>query len=208
MNISTFSAYDPLTGLFDGSHFIGTVSNLPGMLIVKPNTSYIMGEHDKLSQRVDLTTGEVVDYIPPQPAPSFSWDAATKRWAYVASAAELLHDAQESAMKTVNESFATRLSWVRIGYPDDEVSSWSKQEGEARAWTANNAAPTPLLTAIAAARGVPLDVLAGKVIQKADLFAAASGALIGARQHAEDRIGAAATPADVEAIISQLFPPP
>lgn len=40
----------------------------------------IEGHFDYLSQRIDLTTGEVVDYQPPQPSDDHEWNAETKRW--------------------------------------------------------------------------------------------------------------------------------
>ena len=56
------------------------------------------------------------------------------------------------------------------GTIDTERSSWSMQEAEARAWVLNNASPTPALSVLATARGVPMSLLVEKVIQKADLY--------------------------------------
>jgi hypothetical protein len=205
--MSTFSLYDEQTGLFIGVVAECVPTGIGDMLISHPHCSFVMGEFDALSQRVDLATGEVVAYQPPAPSEHHAWNAGTKRWDYIKPAALVLDDAKADAQRQANQLCAARLSAIRDSYPVDEVTSWSKQETEARAWTVDNAAPTPLLTAIAEARGVPFALLVEKVIEKSDLFATVSGQLIGARQQAEDRIGAAATPADVEAIISQLFPP-
>ena len=35
---------------------------------------------DPLSQMVDVATGKMVDYQPPQPSADHEWDAAVKRW--------------------------------------------------------------------------------------------------------------------------------
>jgi hypothetical protein len=207
--MNTYSLYRIADGLFTGKQFSGASSGaFDGMLPLHTDCSFILGEYDPMTQRVDLATGNVVDYIPPRPSLRYEWDIVTRRWVYVAGEAEALWFAQDAAMRQVNAFYASRLSDIRATYPPDEVTSWAKQEGEARAWTADNAAPTPLLSAITTARGVPFALLVEKVIEKADLFAAESGRLIGARQQAEDRINAATTPAEVEAIIAQLFPSP
>lgn len=95
---------------------------------------------------------------------------------------------------------SSRMEAIKAGYPADEVSTWSKQESEARAYTASNTAATPLLSALATARGIALADLAARVIAKADAFAAASGAIIGKRQKYEDAVNAAADAATVAAI--------
>lgn len=56
------SLYDPTTGLFTGQR-------ISGRLIPEgPALEARDGEFDHLSQRVDLKTGEVVDYVPEAPA--------------------------------------------------------------------------------------------------------------------------------------------
>lgn len=95
---------------------------------------------------------------------------------------------------------AQRMASIKAGYPQDEISTWDKQESEARAYTASNTAATPLLSALATARGIALGDLASRVIAKADAFAAVSGAIIGKRQKYEDAVSAAADAATVAAI--------
>lgn len=89
------------------------------------------------------------------------------------------HDTQISA---INEQCSALLASVKLGIPDGEVLSWTKQETEARAGGG------PLTTALAVARGIPLDILLEKIIQKADDYATFSGSVIGLRQSLEDRI--------------------
>lgn len=90
----------------------------------------------------------------------------------------------------INAECERRTAAVRADTPADEVQSWGKQEQEARALLADAMAATPLLSAIAAARGVPLPLLAEKVVDKSDAYAAYTGALIGTRQALEDRLAA------------------
>lgn len=94
-----------------------------------------------------------------------------------------------------------RMGAIKAGYPADEVQSWGKQESEARAYTASVTAPTPLLSALSTARGVALADLAGRVIAKADQFAAISGGIIGKRQKYEDQVTAAVTAAAVALVV-------
>lgn len=78
-----WSFYDPASGMFVGRTFSGHPSmlkaNTPAGLLA------IEGAHDHLSQRVDLETGEVVDYQPPSPGPDYEW--FNRRWILSAAAA-------------------------------------------------------------------------------------------------------------------------
>lgn len=38
------------------------------------------GHHDALSKRVNVATGEIIDYQPPQPSPDHEWNGTTQRW--------------------------------------------------------------------------------------------------------------------------------
>lgn len=77
---------------------------------------------------------------------------------------------------------------VLVGYPQAEIDSFYRQEREAREWLANPSTPTPMLQAIAENRGVPLELLARKVIEKAEQVAVIMGHIIGTRQAFEDRL--------------------
>lgn len=112
-----------------------------------------------------------------------------------------LEAARANALRRINARSVAELKNVKEGYPSDEVQSWSKQEAEARAYAADDAAPTPLLSAMSDARGVALDELVLKVIEKADLFAIVSGRIIGTRQACEDAIAAAQTPEEALAVV-------
>lgn len=127
-------------------------------------------------------TGEVAKYSNPAP-----------------TTAEL----KTQKLREINARCESEIAAISAGYPVSEVMSWSKQETEARAYLANNAAATPLLDALAAARGITKADLADRVIAKADLFAQISGTIIGKRQALEDQINALpadATAADIDAI--------
>jgi len=80
--MKNYAYYDLTTGEFKRS--ISTTmpsfveSNAP------PNCGWVEGEFDKLSQKVDLETLQVVDFIPPAPADTelltFAWSTTEKRW--------------------------------------------------------------------------------------------------------------------------------
>jgi hypothetical protein len=86
------------------------------------------------------------------------------------------------ALTAINQRFVELMASVREGVPDDEVLSWSKQEAEARAGGG------PLTIALSSLRGVPLEFLLSKIIEKADTYATYSGQVIGMRQALEDRV--------------------
>jgi hypothetical protein len=76
-----YSFYHQVTGLFSGTTF---ATDLPTRENLERHTPGghrpIEGEHDHLSKRVNVATGEVIEYQPPQPSPDHAWDATAKRW--------------------------------------------------------------------------------------------------------------------------------
>jgi hypothetical protein len=78
------SFYHKDTGIFSGYH---VHTDEPGIALnTPPDHVAIEGAHDHLSKRVDLTTGEVIDYQPSAPSPDHEWNADTKRWQLSAAA--------------------------------------------------------------------------------------------------------------------------
>lgn len=95
-------------------------------------------------------------------------------------------------------------SGLLVGYPQTEIESFYRQEKEALAKQANPKAETPMLEQIARARGVPLDVLIEKVIEKSNQFAVAIGIIIGKRQQFEDCLLALKTPEELTALEQEI----
>ncbi len=91
-------------------------------------------------------------------------------------------------LKNINREYENAIAKLTAGTPDSEKSTWSKQEAEARAYTTDNTAPTPLIDGIATARGVDRVSLIGKIIEKADAYTAAIAQLTGERQAKEDQL--------------------
>jgi len=77
--------YDAKTGLFTG---ISIHTNLTAAKAVKafiaentpPGHGAFVGYVDALSQKMDITTRQLVDYRPPQPTPKHEWNSITRRW--------------------------------------------------------------------------------------------------------------------------------
>lgn len=90
------------------------------------------------------------------------------------------------------------------GYPQTEIESFYRQEKEALAWQADHNTPTPMLSQIARVRGVPLEVLIEKVIEKSSQFAVAIGIIIGQRQAFEDRLLALKTPEELTSLEQEI----
>lgn len=95
-------------------------------------------------------------------------------------------------------------SGLLVGYPQTEIESFYRQEKEALAKQANPKAETPMLEQIARVRGVPLDLLIEKVIEKSNQFAVAIGIIIGKRQQFEDRLLALKTPEELTALEQEI----
>lgn len=105
--MKTVSVYDLGTG-----YFCGVVLRVPASDIaanVARGFGFVEGQFDHLSQKVDLKTGVVVDYIPPQPNDDHEWDSEMKRWTLKVSAQELIHrQASARAQIEVLEKKMTR----------------------------------------------------------------------------------------------------
>lgn len=90
----------------------------------------------------------------------------------------------------IDQAFESAVSGLTAGWPPHEIQTWSKQEAEARALAANPAAPTPMLSTIAATRGITAAELAQRVIRDADAFTAASAQFVGLRHKARQLVQA------------------
>ena len=118
-----------------------------------------------------------------------------------------LEEAKASKLEEINAAADRGIATLTATYPDREISTFDKQESEARAFSADPTASTPLLSALAQARGIELPELVRRVIAKADAFAVASGSSIGQRQALEDRLDTCATVEEVRAITVNIAMP-
>ena len=116
-------------------------------------------------------------------------------------------EAKAAKLSEINKAADKIMAALISTYPDREISTFDKQEAEARAYMADPEAPTPLLSALAKARGISMDELVKRVIAKADAFAAASGYIIGQRQALEDQLDTCKTLEEVQSIVVIIYPP-
>ena len=91
-------------------------------------------------------------------------------------------------LSKANADFEAAISSLTSSVPTSEISTWTKQEQEARAYLLDSNASTPFIDAICLAREVDKSYLVGKIIEKADAYAIAVGTLTGIRQKLEKEI--------------------
>lgn len=111
-----------------------------------------------------------------------------------------LEEVKTAKLSEINAAADRAIATLTATYPDREISTFDKQEAEARAYAADPTASTPLLSALAQARGLELAELVRRVLIKADAFAVASGSIIGQRQALEDQLDACETLEEVDAL--------
>ena len=118
-----------------------------------------------------------------------------------------LEEMKAAKLSEINAAADRAIGTLTATYPDREISTFDKQESEARAYAADPTASTPLLSALAEARGISLPDLVERVLAKADAFAVASGSIIGQRQALEDRLDACTTLEEVQGITVNISMP-
>ena len=91
-------------------------------------------------------------------------------------------------LSKANADFEAAISSLTSSVPTSEISTWTKQEQEARAYLLDSNALTPFIDAICSARDCDKSYLVGKIIEKADAYAIAVGTLTGIRQKLEKEI--------------------
>lgn len=147
--------------------------------------------------------GELSDGLTFDAPPSHWHTWGGKQWVLAEqAAAEQLAQAKAAKLAEINRAAQACIDQAAglDKVPQFEVATWTIQALEAKAWHADNAAATPTLDAIAAARGVSADVLKQKAYEKSVKFEMLTAHVAGLRQAAEDKINAAQTLDDVLAV--------
>ena len=111
-----------------------------------------------------------------------------------------LEEVKAEKLAEINTMCDAALKAMTPTYPDRELLTFDQQKQEALAYTADSSSPCPLLSPLAAARGISLELLCQKVIAKATAFSTVSGTLIGQRQAYEDQLDLCETKDAVSAI--------
>lgn len=116
-----------------------------------------------------------------------------------------LEEVKAAKLSEINAAADRAIATLTATYPDRELATFDKQESEARAYAADPTASTPLLSALAEARGISLPDLVERVLVKADAFIVASGSIIGQRQALKDRLDICTTIEEVQAIAVDII---
>ncbi len=145
-----------------------------------------------------------------RPSDNHKWDNKNKEWVKMTKAetqeklTALFAQQKEGLLNKLADKADQLKNSLLTGYPQTEIESFYRQEKEALAWQADHNTPTPMLSQVARVRGVPLDMLISKVIEKSAQFAVAIGIIIGQRQAFEDRLLALKTPDDLTALEQEI----
>lgn len=109
--MKSVSYYHKSSGLLTGSLY--TFSDDLAVALNTPDDHIaIDGHHDHLSKRVNIETGDVVDYQPPCPSEHHEWNDDTKRWVINADRQAKL-DAHHGALQKINTLEATQNRFLR-----------------------------------------------------------------------------------------------
>lgn len=143
--------------------------------------------------------------IDPQPSAAHVLNLDTLTWDISAEKqTELFAQQKEGLLNKLADKADQLKNGLLAGYPQTEIESFYRQEKEALAWQADHNTPTPMLSQIARVRGVPLEMLIEKVIEKSAQFAVAIGIIIGQRQAFEDRLLALKTPEELTSLEQEI----
>ncbi len=106
-----------------------------------------------------------------------------------------LEEAKEQQLHYVNNRFESEVAKIKAQYtPQDELLTWDLQVSEANAYLNaknKNAKNAPLLAKIAEQRGIELEALCQKVVEKSNAYREKVFTLIGYRQKLRESIESA-----------------
>lgn len=156
---------------------------VPASAIEVTDAVFMVLSQNPQSKKYEPDTKTVSDYAPP-------FDVVT---------------ALNNKRNEINTASKTALNGIISQYTREEIDSWTIQEAEATAWTADNQAETPLIDGMVANRpSVDKAELIRRILANAASYKVFSGAVIGKKQAFEDTLNAlgpaTATQADIDAI--------
>jgi len=111
-----------------------------------------------------------------------------------------IEDRRASKESEIRAQGARQLAQLAAPYGSSERETWDTQQREARGYDADPSAATPMLSAMAAARGVTLEEMVAKVLENVAMFEAAAGEILGRQQALLDQLVAAEDAVEIEAI--------
>ena len=97
---------------------------------------------------------------------------------------------------SIRSSYANQLQAIVVPYTQEERETWETQKAEALDYSADPESVTPMLSAMALSRDIPLSDLVDKCIENIDAFEVVAGHILGLQQAELDAV-------DVEIAIKQ-----
>ena len=132
-----------------------------GKIIYRTETrSYVVGKLCIPNPKDGSVPEEIRDAFAPQWADVHAYAEAhpemvTEEGPYVPPV-PTLEEVKTAKLSEINAAADRAIATLTATYPDREISTFDKQEAEARAYAADPTASTPLLSALAEARGISL----------------------------------------------------
>lgn len=169
---------------------------------------YFMLEGDRLDKTYAYYDGKQI-WQTDTPPPSQYHALIDGNWVLPDSAAAVLLDSAKVAKikQIAVESQACINAAAAVDLvPEFERASWPKQAEEARAWSVDKSAATPMLDGIAASRGVPADELKAAALRKTIAYEKLVAHFGGQRQALQKKIEAAKTQDELDKIVIEFTP--
>jgi hypothetical protein len=115
-------------------------------------------------------------------------------------AARAIPNAIRQKKREIESQYQSAVAQLTAGYDSQEISSWPQQAEEAKARNANPNAETPLVAAIAQARGMTMTEMVSRILQKESAFKPIFGTILGTRQKRLAELAAAQTLEEIQAV--------
>lgn len=174
----------------------------------KPNTTYAIINNNQVTQ---LFTKEIMPQWNEAFITAVPLTKKQKQWVNIGTLYDentqsfvepSLDEIKRDQIAYVNANFEKECESIKGEYvPNDEQLSWSIQEEEAKAyWNSENPKLCPMLATLAKSRGIPLQTLVEKVLEKNTQYRQAIAMLVGNRQALQDRIERAESVEAVRAV--------
>ena len=105
----------------------------------------------------------------------------------------------------LDEVYDKRFTKTNYRVSELEASTWAQQKKEAEAYTNDSQASVPTLTALAAARGIPVSEMVTKVLSAIDAYNQEVAALLAGKQLVEQEIKLCSTIAECNRLLHNRF---